>query len=347
MDAFVNLTDDRRRVLCVEAQARLGLPSVSIEKDFWVCWTLRELFGLPGWGTYLTFKGGTSLSKAWDLIARFSEDIDIVIDREYLGFGGSASPEAAPSKKQRRTRLDQLKAACQKQIHADVKPALQSRLAQILSGSLSWSLVAAPADEDPDQQTLLFQYPSVVEKGSAYVRPVVKIEMGARSDTEPSETPVIKPYLAEAFPTILGPSEVRVRALAPERTFWEKCMLLHEETFRPQGKARKGRLARHYYDLWCLITKGVAERAVASAGLFARVAAHREVFFNWSWMDYSTLRPGKLRLVPLAAQLPEWRHDYDAMSHEMFIGEVPDFAEILRVVGDFEQRFNAHATRAL
>lgn len=341
MEPFLNLPDERRRALCEEARTRLGLASVSIEKDFWVCWTLRELFGLPGWGPHLTFKGGTSLSKAWDLIDRFSEDIDIVIDRDFLGFGGEASPEAAPSKKQRKARLEALKAECQRRIHAELLPTLEARFRQVLPAGLVWSLAPATADEDPDRQTLLFQFPSVLATASDYVRPVVKIEMGARSDTEPAESPVIRPYLADAFPALLGPSDVHVRALAPERTFWEKAMLLHEETYRPAGKARKARLARHYYDLWCLITKGVAAKAVATPGLFERVAAHREVFFNWSWMDYTTLHPGRLRLVPLEAQLPEWRHDYDSMSREMFVGDVPAFDEILRVVGEFERGFNA------
>jgi hypothetical protein len=340
MDLFLNLPDERRRTLCEEAKARLGLAPANVEKDFWVCWTLRELFGLPEWGAHLTFKGGTSLSKAWNLIDRFSEDIDIVIDRDFLGFGGEMSPEAAPSRKQRRTRLEALKAECQKRIHADLLPALGARFQKALPVGLVWSLTPATADEDPDQQTLLFQYPSVLATVSGYVRPVVKIEMGARSDTEPAESPAIRPYLADAFPALLGPSDVQVRALAPERTFWEKAMLLHEETHRPAGKARKARLARHYHDLWCLITKGVAARAVAMPGLFERVAAHREVFFNWSWMDYSTLRPGKLRLLPLEAQLSEWRHDYDSMGREMFVGDVPAFDEILRVVGEFERGFN-------
>lgn len=123
-------------------------------------------------------------------------------------------------------------------------------------------------------------------------------------------------------------------------------MLLHEETYRPAGKARKLRMARHYYDLWCLITKGVAARAAANEALFARTAAHREVYFNWSWMDYATLRRGSLRLVPPGDQVSEWRRDYDEMQGAMFFGEVPAFDEVLRVVAGFEQAFNSGAFRA-
>jgi hypothetical protein len=340
MQSFAQLPPDRRRRLCNEAQATLGLHAVSVEKDFWVCWTLRELFQLPEWGAHLTFKGGTSLAKAWKLIERFSEDIDIVIERDFLGFGGDHGPEHAPSKKQQRLRLDALKAECRQRIQLSLKPALAARFKSLLPADAVWRLEEDPAD--PDGQSLSFFYPAVIET-AAYVQPVVKIELGARSDTEPSETPQIQSYLADAFPQILGPDAFSVRAVAPRRTFWEKAMLVHEENFRPADKPRKMRLARHYYDLWCLINKGVAAQAMADPGLFQRVAAHREIFFRWSWMDYSTLRPGSLRLIPSDDQLAAWRQDYQIMRGEMFFGDVPKFDEILRVVGDFEKRFNQSA----
>jgi len=342
MNSFVQLPRDRRRQLCNEAQTRLGIHAVSVEKDFWVCWTLRELFQLPEWGEHLTFKGGTSLSKAWKLIERFSEDIDIVIGRNFLGFGGDRAPEHAPSRKQQRQRLDALKAGCQQRIRDSLKPALFARIKSLLPSDNTWKLEEDSGD--PDGQSLSFFYPAVIET-AAYVQPVVKIELGARSDTEPSETPQIMPYLADAFPQVLGPSAFPVRAVAARRTFWEKAMLLHEETFRPADKPRKIRLARHYYDLWCLITKGVAAQAVADSGLFNRVAAHRRIFFRWSWVDYKTLRAGSLRLVPPDDQLTAWRQDYQTMRGEMFFGDVPKFDEILRVIGEFERQFN-DSTRA-
>jgi hypothetical protein len=340
MQAFIAMTEEDRRRFCKEAEVRMGLSAASIEKDFWVCWILHQLFTLPTWGDHLTFKGGTSLSKGWKLIERFSEDIDIVVAREFLGFGGETSPEVAPSKKQRRTRLDALKKECQKRIHEDLKPTLETRIRQFLPNVSGWNLVPASADEDPDRQTLLFHYPGSLTGTVAYLRPVVKIEMGARSDTEPSASPIIRPYLAEAFPEIFKVSEFPVHALLPERTFWEKAMLLHEETYRPADKSRKVRLARHYYDLWCLIEKGVAARATQDLNLFKRIAAHREIYFNWSWMDYGTLRKGALRLLPLESQMQDWRRDYQAMAGEMFFGKVPAFDEIMRVVGKCEKRFN-------
>ena len=117
-------------------------------------------------------------------------------------------------------------------------------------------------------------------------------------------------------------------------------MLLHEETYRPVEKTRKARMARHYYDLWCLINRGIARAAIEDAGLFERIAAHRQIFFRYGWMDYTTLARGTLRLIPLPGQEAEWRQDYQAMHVDMFYGEPPTFDEILKLVKEFEMEFN-------
>lgn len=342
MNAFIALSDNRRRLICEQGQSRLGLPAASLEKDFWVCWTLKQLFELEKWGQNLTFKGGTSLSKGWGLIDRFSEDIDIVIDRGFLGFDGEKSPEAASSQKKRKFLLDAMRMESQNFIHNDLKNSLTRVFRDLLPSGYGWNLESAPEEEDPTGQTLLFHYPDTFAGRAVYVRPVVKIEMGARSDNEPAETPIIHPYLFDVFPDVLGPSDFPVRALSPERTFWEKAMLLHEETYRPKGKKRQqARLARHYYDLWCLILRGIAEKAVKREDIFKRTVAHREIYFKWNWMDYTTLKKGSLRIIPSAEDLNDWRRDYRAMSSEMFFGKVPDFDEIIRVISDFEDSFNS------
>ncbi len=337
MKGFLDLSMERRRAACAEVQAHLHLPAVSVEKDFWVCWTLRELFGLPEIGPRLTFKGGTSLSKGWKLIERFSEDIDVVIDKEYLGYGGVASPEFVVGSNKRRRALDALREASQTLIRDSLAPALRERITQHL-GADGWTLEPDPAD--PDNQTLLFRYPAAFEAGG-YVAPVVKIEMGARSDIDPAEAPEIQPYLADVFPELLGDSRFAVRTVAARRTFWEKAMLLHEETYRPVEKLRGRFMSRHYYDLYRMIGKGIADQAVADGDLFKRTAAHREVYFRYTWMDYGTLQPGSLRLLPLDEQRAGWEEDYAAMREAMFFGEAPEFGEILGVVGAFERKFNS------
>jgi hypothetical protein len=337
VNRFLTLPADERRRWCEEGGARLGLDAASIEKDFWVCWALGELFTLPDFGEHLTFKGGTSLSKCWKLIERFSEDVDVVVDREYLGFVGEHTPEKAKSNRERERRLEAVLAACRELVTGRLRRALEERCRTQLPATADWEL--SDDSDDVDGQTLLLRYPTTFPPGG-YLRRVVSIELGARSDTEPSLRPTIRPYLAEALPEELPVSEIALRTVAPERTFWEKAMLLHEETYCAGPDGPKPRLSRHYYDLWCLIRAGVAERAAADDGLFERVAEHRRLFFRKKREAQETLRPGLLRLIPREDQLPHWRRDYDAMREAMFFGEPPAFQEILRAVGEFQARFN-------
>jgi hypothetical protein len=340
--AILDLSLKDRRLACEKVEADMRLPAASVEKDFWVCWTLRELTVLPDVGDHLTFKGGTSLSKGWGLIERFSEDIDIVVDRAMLGFGGDASPEKAPSNKQRRKRLDDLRDKCREWVQGPLNSALAERIKSVL-GSEGWKIEVDPAVEDG--QCLLFHYPSAfAEDKQTYVARWVKIEMGARSDDWPEEDREIQPYLARHVETLAEGATFPVATLKAERTFWEKAMLLHEETFRPADKPRGARMARHYYDLHCLIRSGVADRAAADKDLFQRCADHRQVFFRQNWVDYSTLKSGTLRLSPADAHLADWRRDYEQMQGPMFFGDAPAFDDILKSVADFEQRFNAAAT---
>lgn len=341
MDAFLQLPAPRRLLAFQQVDAEMGLQAVSVEKDFWVCWTLRELFALPGIGEHLTFKGGTSLSKAWKLIERFSEDIDLIVDKDVLGFGGESSPDKAPSNKQRKARLEQLMDACRGWVQGTLQPAFDARLQSAL-GSTGWRLEVDP--DMSDGQCLLFHYPSVFEPGAAgYVRPVVKIELGARSDDWPHEPKTIQPYVIERFPAFDPAEAFTVRVLSAERTFWEKACLLHEETFRPADKPRKIRMARHYYDLWCLLRAGVGEKALVQTALFQRVAEHRELFFRYSWVDYSTHKPGTFRLAPPAAHAANWRADYQEMLGPMFFGATPTFDEMVNAAAEFETVFNKTA----
>lgn len=328
-------------MVCEAASVQLGLHAPSIEKDFWICWTLRELFGLEECGRHLTFKGGTSLSKGWALIQRFSEDVDVVIDRHHLGFGGDRAPdESGLGSKERDRRLESLQRACQAWIRSTLEPELRQRCSKHLKGERGWNLEQDA--EDSSRQTLLLVYPTVFEK-EGYLRPMVRIELGARSDTEPVHLPTIGPFLNQVRPKSESESTFAVRTVAPERTFWEKAMLLHEETYRTGTTGPRDRLARHYYDLWCLIRAGVGARAADDHALFQRVAAHRSVFFKKRREVQDALVRGTLRIMPAANQLPAWKRDYEAMRESMLFGDVPEFDEVLEVVGAFESTFNAPA----
>lgn len=340
MERFLALPPAERDLAFQQAGVERGLAPGSIEKDFWVCLTLRELFAQREFGEHLTFKGGTSLSKAWGLIDRFSEDIDLTMERDILGFGGDAAPEAAPSGNEKKRRLDRLREACQQMIATRIAPALDARLRSLVDAAEPWSLI--PDDADSDAQTLLFAYPRLASAATpSYLRPVVKLEFGARSDPWPVAPRQVTPILAEVFPQLVGTPTIAVRALRPERTFWEKALLLHEENFRPADKSRQPRMARHYYDAWCLIEAGIAAAAAADAELFAQVVSHRMVYFRYGWVDYDTMKRGSLQMLPRDDQMDEWRRDYAAMQGEMFVGTPPDFSHLLERITLFQSEFNA------
>ena len=342
MDRFVRLSDGERRRYFVQTAERMGLGPQIIEKDFWVCWTLRKLFALPDIGSMLIFKGGTSLSKAYRLIERFSEDVDISMDRAGLGFGGEASnPEAVIGGKERRRRIDQIKEACQRKIVDELRPMMIKTIEAALGNAQSWSLTV---DEyDPDRQTLLYAYlSSLPEATGAYIRPAVKIEMGARSDHWPSDHVRISSYVAESFPVAFETTDFIVKVLAAERTFWEKATLLHAEYYRPPGKEIPLRLSRHYYDTSRLILSGIGEKAAGRPGLLQRVVEHKKVFFPSGWAHYDEAIQGSLRLTPHLGRIRRLEEDYDRM-REMFFAKQPAFAEVLRILKDWETHFNQGA----
>lgn len=146
---------------------------------------------------------------------------------------------------------------------------------------------------------------------------------------------------ADALPTVLPDSAFSIRTVAPERTFWEKTMLLHEEAQRRSAVPPAPRLSRHYYDLWCLMTKEVGERAEQDTHLFERIAAHRAVFFKKNRAAQESLRRGSLRLLPRPEHMAAWKRDYESMREAMFFGTPPAFDSVLAVVRQFETRFNA------
>lgn len=338
MDSLLQLSPRERAEVFQRTTQQTGFDAIIIEKDFWVCWTLKELFRLPDIGEHLIFKGGTSLSKVFKVIERFSEDIDVSIDRGWLGFGGANEPEAGASNKEKQRRIEALKAACQQKIASVLQPALEKALKAKVGTSEKWSLFS---DEgDPDQQTLLFEYPSSFPADAVgYIRRVVKIEMGARADHWPSETKTITPYVAEEFPQGFREPSAEVKVLSAERTFWEKATILHAEFHRPPEKAIPDRFSRHYCDFHELIRKGIGASATAKLDLLARVAQHKSLFFRSSWAKYDEAAKGTLHLAPPEHRLKALREDYARMQ-QMFFGEPPDFDKIGALLKQWESDFN-------
>ena len=335
--SFFDLEETDRRIVLERAEALTGIRRHMLEKDVWVCWTLRQLFNLPDARAHFIFKGGTSLSKVWKVIHRFSEDIDVSMSREWLGFVAERDPESAASRKQRTRLLDDLGAACSEKLRDDVVPSLRRAFSSQL-GQSGWSLDISP----DDSQTMLFAYPSVFPNGpfGEYIRPFVKIECGARSDRWPVSDQSVLSYVAEALPSVLEEAPVMVPVLDIERTFWEKATILHAEAHRPANKATPDRFSRHYADLAALSLHPSGVSAVARNDLRSRVVAHKQIFFPAAWASYETACPGTFKLIPPEDRLEALAIDYRAMQ-DMYFRPTYSWPEIVDLLSRLEHRINA------
>jgi hypothetical protein len=344
MDDFAQRSSGDRADLFRAVATQRGLNAAIVEKDFWVCWTLKRLFTLEAPPAGLLFKGGTSLAKVFKVIERFSEDIDLSFNRADLGFGGASDPGAAGSGKKRQKSLDSLTAACRQVIHDALVPRLQTAFSAALTkaGGQAWTLEIA--DDDPDQQTLVFRYPSSIAPASAagpvYIRPMVRMEIGARSDHWPAIEGVVTPYAAEEFPRLFPAPTCSVHVLAAERTFWEKATILHVWHHAPADKVLRDRQSRHYYDLVRMYEHGIGREAMKNTDLLLKVAEHKSIFFASPAAKYAEARPGTLRLVPPDCRLGELRRDYQS-TQEMIFGETPTFEHVMKILGKIEATINS------
>lgn len=333
---------DRADLFAATAKQRSLLPEI-IEKDFWVCWSLKRVFTLPNPPAGLIFKGGTSLSKVFNAIERFSEDVDISFNRADLGFGGEHDPLRAPSGKKARQWREALTKTCRHVIHEQFLPQLIAAFAEAIGEPPggAWRLELDP--EDANQQTLLFHYPSGGKPRAAeepgYIRPFVRLEIGARADHWPSLQATVTPYAAEEFPKPFRNPVCSVTVLAAERTFWEKATLLHAWHHAPADKPFRDRQSRHYYDVVCLYEKGIGKVALRDTNLLLKVAEHKDVFFPAASAKYEEARPGTLRLVPPQARLPEVEQDYRKMQ-EMIFTQPPPLEHLLTVLKEIETLIN-------
>jgi hypothetical protein len=337
MNEICLLSQDERKLFFRTAADIKNMPFEIIEKDYWVVWVLERLFSLEKMQFHLTFKGGTSLSKVYGVIDRFSEDIDLSIERTFFGFGAPHDPENAPSKKKQNVIIDNLSKACSNYVQTQMLNDLKDVIAAKLGSTEGWNVFSDQGD--PDAQTLLFEYPSEISK-AGYIRPLVKIEIGARSEHWPVSEHRIRSYAKEALKEKIHESEIVVRVLNAERTFWEKATILHQYAHLPDDKKLPPRISRHYYDFFRLLNSEIKERALIETALLERVASHKSIYFASSWANYGTARKETLKLFPPARILKELEKDY-ALMEAMFFGEIPDWELILKTIDNFEKEFNS------
>ncbi|MBY0228676.1 MAG: nucleotidyl transferase AbiEii/AbiGii toxin family protein [Gemmataceae bacterium] len=311
-----------------------------VEKDFWVCWTLKRVFSLAAPPAGLLFKGGTSLSKAFGAIRRFSEDVDLSFDRCGLGFGGADDPANAKSGKKATALLEDLQEECRRTIREELLPMLAGAMAEALGEEPGATWTLGLDAEDKDQESILFRYPQAPGGGTGYVASQVRLELGARSDHWPTHQARVVPYAGEDFPRLFKEAGCVMKVLAGKRTFWEKATILHQWHHAPEGKLFRDRLSRHYYDVAMLAGHAIGTEALADPGLLVEVAKHKKLFFPAAWARYDEAKPGTLRLVPPESRLATLEADYGKM-REMLFGDVPGFAWIIERLRVVEEAVNA------
>lgn len=335
MHNFFDQTRETKKGAMIAAASSMQIDPFLIEKDLWVVITLSALFSYEDSEIFL-FKGGTCLSKAYGLIERFSEDIDLTLDREK--FSGELSTEnlSSLSRNKREKMIAEVREKVLVYLEDSIIPFLKKRIQEISKEKIEIS-------SDPKEPlNINVFYPSLFAENAAnrYILPRILIEFGMRGDHFPSEERVVTSYLHQQMPK-LEAFEVRVRALSPTRTFFEKLTLLHAEHNRPDSEAMLGRVSRHYYDVYQLAQKGIFELALKEINLLRAVINNKMLFFPSEWTQYDAILKEGMRLLPSKSRLKEIQNDYQKMREMFFnITTVPTLEEILQKLKEIEAGFN-------
>lgn len=336
---FLSLAPRRRALAFEQAATQLAVSAVIIEKDFWVCWLLGVLFSEPELAPHCVFKGGTSLSKVFGAIDRFSEDIDLSVSPAFVGADAHAF-DALTSRTQREAAVAEMQRLCDVKAKDAIAPALEAAIRTAMGAPTAggnWlSYELGPQAQSP---ILYFHYPATQTTGLSYVRRDVKLELGSLTDQQPVGRHIIRPWIAEELPGVFADWQCEVIALELARTFWEKATILHAEYHRPESRTTPDRYARHYADVARLLERPEAATFMADTILLARVADWKSRVFARAWARYDLARHGSFRLAPPAYRLAALAGDYATM-RPMFLTEPQPFTEVMQQLSAAEQTIN-------
>lgn len=335
MTQWLQLTNEQRMNTLYEVNRQTGLPLQAIEKDWWVTLALKATFQTL-YAKSLLFKGGTSLSKSWNLIERFSEDIDLAIDRQLLGYSGNLTI----------SQVKKLKRKACEFISTDLKIAIDRELSNLDVPPQAYSLTAAEiGDPDKDPQQIFLRYDSLLQP-LPYIQSEVQIEVSGRSLREPWSNRLVQSFIDSTYPDQpFASTAFEVPTVEPRRTFLEKAFLLHEEFLKPAEKIRSTRLSRHLYDLDMLMDTEHSITALEDEDLYNSIIEHRAIFNRLPGVDYSTHAKETISFLPPDSVVSIWEADYNSMRETMFYGNTKPFSAIMERLKKLLERFRNSAKR--
>lgn len=336
---YFEIDDEGKRLFITQTAMKTKLPAMVVEKDLWVTAMLQMVFRLP-FADKIIFKGGSSLSKCWNLIGRMSEDVDLAYDSNFGIFEGD-EPTVRQIKKLRK----QSSIFVREEFLNAMKEAIES------AGLSDWCSIEAQPDgigndTYPEPRQLYVKYKSLFANGqqadiNEYVRPVVMLEISSRSLIEPTRKTKVSSMVSQMFPNMdTDVSDAAVRAALPEKTFLEKVFLLHE-MFMTDRCLRAERKSRHLYDIEKMMDKDFARKAVSDDQLWASINHHRAFFSSIKGIDYTKDLRKEIRLTPPDEVLALWEEDYGYMQqHMIYNGMTLPFKDLLERMKELERRFH-------
>ena len=330
MNNYFQLSKEQQQMVLTQAANKTGLPVQAVEKDLWVTVVLQIVFTLPV-ANHLVFKGGTSLSKVWKVIHRFSEDIDLAIDPSIWGFEGDLT------KKQ----IKRLRKASSLFVRDELCLSLKEAVTEI--GMEKWLQVEAGPDGEgdgtyPEPRVIHIRYKSLFDEDLPYLHSEVKLEVGARSLLEPTAEAAVTSVLEDTLPISTTVKQVMIPTALAEKTFLEKAFL--HELFSSQSTREADRKSRHLYDLVQMMCTDIATQAVANDELWNTIHRHRELFTSMSGVDYTPDIRKRIRLLPPDDVIDDWYNDYKDMQSSMIYGEKPTFEKLIEKMRELENLFH-------
>jgi hypothetical protein len=327
-EAFLQLSPEEQRDILQTRATKLGRRTEHLEKDIWICWVLHGLFGMPG-RLPMAFKGGTSLSKVYGAIRRFSEDVDVTVDYKSLDQSiDPFDPKVSRTARDKYTELLRIKLA--DHTNNVIRPHFENLLSQLPEKPTSLLKISK------DGEKLFVPYPSRFGKDES-----VLLEFGGRNVIVPNEDRHLRPYIAAELPSLEFPEAI-VQVLSPRRTFWEKATLIHAACNRSNPNLDADRQSRHWHDLAILADHEIGKASIADRHLLEDVVKHKGIFFRASYANYEACLLGGLRLIPGKALQDALRLDYEKMIADgMFEGEPPSFESIVNRLRVLEKDMNA------